>query len=305
MFQNYENRKAWCIIRWLVIGVVAGVFSSSVLCFLQPKLFESVSVVKVDETPGRSVDLSIMRAAQALRLTAYLSTRSLDDPDEILKLCKNTKIISRDGEVEIRVRSLNSFEARDIALELAWLFRGMEEEERHATVLLDLPLSDEDYVDAMERRMAVERLMNEACREAELGLQFRQVPFLVIQGNAKAKAIWNSESFQRQWNYHSEVTWEIAGGVKSDLPILSLVEYPIISDIPVSPNVMFYQQCGFLVGLAFGGLIGVKRSLRLKKSDGSVGSGDVNLPSYAETDPPDPTVFADSKSRPSSPEDEW
>ena len=208
-----ESGKAWCIIRWLAAGVFAGLLVSSVICFVKPRMFESSALVASVEPPGRTVDLSPVRAEQALRLTPERTLwaegeEGEEDPMAVVR--KNTRITAKEGVVEISVRSTNKFLARDLALELSWLFRGMDEEESLGSAADRSPSLPEEGEEPMAR-MAVEELMNGECIEAGLMTDFRAIPTLVAQGSLEAKKLWESESFRRHWAYYEKATWQSAG----------------------------------------------------------------------------------------------
>ncbi len=75
--------------------------------------------------------------------------------------------------------------------------------------------------------------------------------------------------------------------------------YPVIADMPSSPNVQIYQFSGLFVGFALGGLVGGFRCIRLKPSSISEDSSYNEVPAYAKVDPP-----PIQRVKP-CPEDEW
>lgn len=290
--------------RWLAAGVFAGLLVSSVICYMKPRMFESSAIVASDEPLGRTVDLSPVRAEQALRLTPEGMFWAEEEEDPIAVVYKNTRITAKDGVVEISVRSTDKFLARDLALELSWLFRSMDEEESLGSPADRLPSLPEEGAEAMGRMRVVE-LMNGECMEAGLITDFRAIPTLVAQGSLEAKRLWESESFRRHWDYYEKATWQSAGGPGSKLPPLPLVAYPLIADMPISPNIQLHHNIGLLAGLAFGGLIGHRRSLRIKLTENPGEAKPHRIPGYAEVAPPPLPGSPEAKDRPHSPEDDW
>ena len=267
-------------------------------------MFESSALVSSVEPPGRTVDLSPVRAEQALRLAPEGMLWAEGQEDPMAVVCKNTRITAKDGVVEISVRSTDKFLARDLALELSWLFRSMDEEESLGSATDRSPSLPEEGEEPMAR-MAVEEMMNGECMEAGLMTDFRAIPTLVAQGSLEAKKLWESESFRRHWDYYEKATWQSAGGPRSELPPLPLVAYPLIADMPISPNIQLHHHIGLLAGLAFGGLIGHRRSLRIKVNEDPGEAKPHRMPAYAEVAPPPLPGSPEAKNRPHSPEDDW
>ena len=261
MITGIEANRAWCAIKWSIVGGIAGLVVSSIICYFQPKKYDSRALVAANEEPGRTVFLSPTHAAQALRLTSDRIPPDPGDKELVLKLCEDTRIMAKDGFVEILVSRTNKVDARELALELAWLFRGMDAEQSLDVSVPDPPVPTDEELETMNRRRTVERLMDEECRETGEIPKFAMIPALVRLGSPKAEKVWKSESFQLHWKYHQDVTWEIAGEPRSQSPTLPLVGYPAIADKPSSPNVSLYQFSGMFVGFALGGLIGCRRSL--------------------------------------------
>jgi hypothetical protein len=305
MSAGSEPGKAWCIIFWLIIGAVTGLLVSSVICYLQPRVYESSAFVIAEETPGRMVELSPARAAQALRLTAFQIPRTARETGLVAMVCKGTRITEKDGVVEIRVRCPDKHEARELALELSYLFRSMDEEEKLSAPVPDPAPPTEAEKTALFERMQVADLMNEECQEAGCMADFRAVPALMARGSKEAEKVWNSESFQLHREYYEDATWKIAGVPRSSLPALPLAGYPMIGDAPVSPNVDRYLQCGLYAGFALGGFIGYRRSLRIKPSNSPRDLIPAAIPAYAEVAPPPVPGSPAWKKRTPSPEDDW
>lgn len=288
------------MINGLILGSIAGLVVSSIICYFQPKIYVSRALIAANEKPGRTVALSQAHAAQALRLTADLIPLDPGEQGLVSKLCEDTRITEKDDLVEILVSRTNKFDARELALEIAWLFRGMDAEQALDFSVPDPPSPTDAERELMDRRRTVERLMDEACRETGEIAKFRLVPALVEVGSPAAEQVWNSESFQRHWKFHHDATWEIAGEPRSQLPVLPLVEYPLIADTPSSPNVQLYQFSGLFVGFALGGLVGGLRCLRIKPSSFPEDPSPDEVPSYAKADP-----APLQRVKPRCPEDEW
>ncbi len=305
MDSRSQGRKAWCIIRWLVIGSIAGLVVASVISYGMPRMYESSASVKSTETPGKTVSLSAAHAAQALRLVTYQNPPNPGEHGRVAKVCENTHITAKDGIVQIRVRCTNKFKARDLALELAFLFRSMDEEESLASPVPDPLLLTDEEMDALDRRMKVEELMNDECREAGCVPVFRAVPTLRALGSPEAEKVWEMESFQLHWRYFADTTWQIAGGARSELPQLPLIGYPIIEDKPVSPNIDLYLQSGIAVGMAFGGLAGYFRSRKIKDTPFPADDGSSAIPAYAAIAPPPLPGTQEWRKPIPSPEDDW
>ena len=100
------------------MGVTAGLAVSSVICYVQPRMYESSAVLAANEIPGRTVALAPVHAAQALRLVAGRNSVSPSAIGEVFSVCENTRIKASKGAVEIHVRRTNKVDARDLALEL-------------------------------------------------------------------------------------------------------------------------------------------------------------------------------------------
>lgn len=300
MFTGIEGKRAWRAINWSILGGIAGLLVSSIICFLQPKKYVSRALVAANEKPGRTVSLSQPHAAQALRLASDLIPLNPGDQRLVSKLCEDTRITAKDGFVEILVSRTNKFDARELALELAWLFRGMDAEQALDFPVPDPPAPTDAEQESMSRRRTVERLMDDECRETGEISEFRLVPALVQLGSPAAVDVWKSESFQLHWEYHRNVTWEIAGEPRSKSPILPLVGYPVIADKPSSPIVHLYQSSGLFVGFALGGLVGYRRSLRINPSSIAEDPSYDPAPVNPEVDP-----LPIHRVKPRCPEDEW
>ncbi len=300
MISGIQNKRAWCVINWLILGCIAGLVVSSIICFFQPKMYVSRALLAANEKPGRTVALSQTHAAQALRLTSDLIPLDPGDQGIVSKLCEDTRITAKDDVVEILVSRTNKFDARELALEIAWLFRGMDVEQALDFPVPDPPAPTDAELELMKRRRTVERLMNEACRETGGISEFRLVPALVELGSPAAEEVWKLESFKRHWEFHQSTTWEIAGEPRSESPILPLVGYPVIADTPSSPNVHLHQTSGLFVGFALGWFVGYRRSLRIQPSSIPEHPSYNEVPAYAEVEPP-PL----QRVKPRCPEDEW
>jgi hypothetical protein len=286
MTNGIEQKRAWCVINGLILGCIAGLVVSSIICYFQPKIYVSRALIATNEKPGRKVALSQTHAAQALRLTSDLIRPDPGDQGLVSELCEDTRITAKDDCVEILVSRTNKFDARELALEIAWLFRGMDAEHALDFSVPDPPAPTDAELELMDRRRMVESFMDEACREAGEITNFRLVPALVQLGSPAAEEVWKSESFQRHWKFHQDATWEIAGEPRSQSQVLPLVGYPVIADTPSSPNVQLYQVSGLFVGFALGGFVGFRRSLRIKPSSTPEDPLSDEAPAYAEFDPP-------------------
>lgn len=300
MTNAIEPKRAWCVIKWLIFGCIAGLVVSSIICFLQPKKYVSRALIASNEKPGRTVALSQTHAAQALRLVSDLIRPDHGDQGLVSKLCEDTRITVKDDVVEILVSRTNKFEARELALEISWLFRGMDAEQALDFSVPDPPASTDAELEFMNRRRTVEHLMDEACQKTGEISEFRLVPALAQLGSPAAEELWKSEFFQRQWEFHRDASWEIAGEPRSRSPLLPLVGYPVIADTPSSPNVQLYQFSGLFVGFVLGGLVGGLRCIRIKPSSISANSSYNQVPAYAKVDPP-----PIQRVKPRCPEDEW
>ncbi|MEO5714378.1 MAG: hypothetical protein ABIT37_12900 [Luteolibacter sp.] len=239
---------------WMMAGLVIG----SVICFSRPKLYRSRTVLASNETRSGTVPLSPIHAAQALRLTAD-KLEGEPTAEKIADLCKHTQITAIRGAVVITVEHPWKFAAYEIANELMWLFRNMDEEVSLAQHSTDLPLRTESYLKLAQDRRKVEDLMKNDARDAINSSNYRMIPLLAANGSAPASELWKSESFQLHWKFHQNATGQLAGDPRSERPILPVLELPEIADVPASPRVQLYLQTGLLGGLLFGTFMGLRK----------------------------------------------
>ncbi len=166
------------ILGWVVTGLVVGWAVAAVICYVQPKRYQSRAVVAAKEKPGRTVELAPIHAAQLMRLTSDVIVWDQPVGEAIAEIRKRTRITASESGVEIVSGWPGKADARDIAVELAWLFRGMELEEQLGRHPVDLPDLTESDLRVREERRSVERIMKEETLEA-LGMwNFRKVPIL-------------------------------------------------------------------------------------------------------------------------------
>ncbi|MES2922883.1 MAG: hypothetical protein V4819_15115 [Verrucomicrobiota bacterium] len=297
MVDRNELSRLLPVARWTIAGSVIGIMVSAVICYLQPKMFRSQALIDAKEKPGRVVDLAPIHAAQAMRLTGDQIEWDKPVAETIAKLCKNTRITASKDGVMISVLNTNKFDAREIAFELAWLFRGMDAEEALANFPTELPSLTEQDHEMMSDRRVVEQIMKDESRQ-DAGLRyFEAVPLMAHRGSPEALALWQSESFQRQWKFREDLAEKLAGGPSFTSPRLPIIGYPELSDMPSSPRVALYLDAGLLSGLVLGLIVGIRRSDALESSrDGGETPGDNEFPNLPPARPP---------GRQSTPEDEW
>lgn len=283
---------------WMILGAIVGWGVSACMFYAAPVRFESAALVDAKERPGRSVGLAPIHAAQVIRLTRDRIQWDQPVAEAIDGLCKCTRITAHGDGVEIRVGRARNVHARDIALEIAWLFRGMDVEEALARQPVDLPpVTENDVVLQSERRLIEQVLGGETRDHIDGWIDFRLIPSLAARGNDDARKLWESESFQRQWKFLEDHHEKLAGGPPFASPPMRLVGLPDIADRPVSPQTRPYFSAGLLAGLAVGALVGFLRIRKMKFPAGEVMAGT----SSAIPKAPPPVASG----RRSTPEEEW
>jgi hypothetical protein len=264
MTEPNDTTTVIMIFSRIILGLIAGIVVSAIICYVQPKMFASRVLLAADERPGRTVALAPIHAAQVIRLTGDEIEWAEPPAELIAKIRKHTRITAVKDGVEITVTRTNKLDARTIAEELAWLFRGMDDEEHFAKNAADLPPLTDDDRQMMLRRRSVEQLMREEALQGINNWNFRMVPALARMGSTEAQSLWRSESFQRHWDFHQMATAQISCSTRTRPPVREMLLPPEISDIASSPQVELYLMIGSLSGIALGSLLGIRRSRRLE-----------------------------------------
>jgi hypothetical protein len=296
LFQSMESRREvaqlWTIGLCTLLGVVCGCMTAAVICYLQPKIYRSRAVIMTAEKQVGEMPLSRLRAAQICRLLELEEKLGEPESEIVEKLCRRVRIKAVSAGAEITAESTNKFDARDISLEAARLFRGMKEESSLALKSEGLQSMGELERGWLSKRKAVEDLMRDESMEVGLGPYFDGVWPLALKGQPGAKTLWESESFQLHWKFHEEATRQLTHEAESAR--FPVIELPQLADRPSSPNVELHLQLGLLAGTLVGVLVGVRRSRHAPLVHTDSKSSDEPAPSPRGSDA---TVV--------SPEDEW
>ncbi len=291
MGQVRNLAQTWKILQWTLIGLMCGWMTGTTICLMKPTLYRSRAVIAKSEKTDQELTLSIRRAAQISRLLELRMKWGMSEPEIIERLRRNVRFKPLADRVEITAADHFKEDARDIALELGRLFRGMDEEHRLDEKSADLsPMGEKEEV-LMMNRNKIERLMQDELDEAGKGRSIDRIWRLVCDGEPEAKAAWQSESFQLHWKYYEDATSVLIGEPVS--PMLPLIEIPTIAEAPFSTNVDLHIQPGLLLGTLLGALVGVRRSRSLS-----------NVTDPIEAAPLPPALTGTSAPV-YSPEDEW
>jgi hypothetical protein len=296
--------RARCFLLWAALGGGAGLITSAIYTYLQPRIYQSTARIAAQEHRGRTVELSTIHAAQALQLVSRAGNDG-SRADEVSRIRAHTHITAGDGWVDIRVLSTDNVEACQLAFELAYLFRGMDEEQQLAGTTSELrPLSDEQ-LKVLQLRQQVARLMNHACREGGLPPVFQIIPTQANRGLPPAQALWASEDFQRHYKYHEQLTWQICGDQGPTGTPLPLLQAPDIAIEPFSPKVDLLLSRGLVAGAVMGALLGWRRGRRIQQNHLPPHNHPPSTPAYAQVEPPPLPGSTTRKHRPHFPEDDW
>ena len=244
--------------KWTLIGAVGGWMTVSVICYLNPLLYHSTAVVATSDVPGRELPLSPRRAAQISRLLELKLKLGKPESEIIDKLRRHVRFTSGQGRVEIQVDYTNKEDARDIALEAARLFRGLDEEATFTRRSADLPPMGEKEERLVWDRDKVERLMKDELEAGGQGRSLDQAWRRVCDGDAAAKEVWQSESFQMHWKFHQDATARLIGEPVSAM--LPMIEIPQMAKKASFLNVALFVQVGLWSGTLIGLLVGIRRS---------------------------------------------
>lgn len=295
----------WVITRSIVLWGVLGLLFSAVICYVTPKRFASQAVLEANEKVGRSVKLSPLHAAYAIRLARDESHDDPPDANDIADVCDHTRIRASEGIVKIEVKNTNKVFARDLAMELTSIFRSMDEEESLAKFPSNLQKLTENQKELLEVRSSLTGLMNDAV-EATVGIRnFRAIHTLSEKGQPEADALWKSADFQRQWIFFNEISEKLAPETKSQLPKLTIVGFPMIAEKVASPDVNLYLRSGLFIGLAFGGFMGARRVSKMGYSTGKTDETGVTKCPEFDQNPQESHQGLARAQRESTPEEEW
>jgi len=241
---------------WLVCGILLGSVVGLSIHLSKPKHFESTAVVAEGFQETGETKLSPTHAKLIAR---NLGGSLLTDPQSIHE---GTLIKAVDGKVRITVRSINRYDAREIAREAARLFRSIDHEQDLMLEPVEIHhLSDEDRV-AAEDGTRLRALL--ATQASESGIaDFLSVPGLAKEGSAPALALLANEDFSRRFNRYQEIAVPLGlEGVPGQpiTPHAPLLEEPELAmtpaSEPISPSVWYAILGGLIAGLVGGVLFG-------------------------------------------------
>jgi hypothetical protein len=272
----------WWMACWVVGGLFAGAFIGGLICFVQPKLYASTAVV-AEAGHGEGGEKIALAHVQALKIvrTLYLDKKwGLPIEQAAQKLSEGLVLQTAPEGVSIEVRHANKEDARDIAREAAWVFRGTATERN----LGNIPVKFEPYAESqselVSKRARLGTWMDDLAREAGVN------GFMVVSrnGGASEQSLWNSEDFQQRRKTYlewSEQLDPIPGTEGSEpLPLLKQAELPqgVVSPIP-----WIYTRSGGLCGLLAGSLIGVARQRKRAAASAAKGPAAPAAPAAAPT----------------------
>lgn len=292
MAQAKDGAQIWKILQWTLIGSMCGLMMGATICFLKPKLYRSRAVIAKSEKSDQETTLSVRRAAQISRLLDLGMKWGISEPEIIERLRRNVRFKPLADRVEITAVDIFKEDARDIALELGRLFRGMDEERFLDGKPAELSPMGEEELLLIRNRIKIEGLMQDELDEAGKGRSIDRIWRLVCDGEAESKAMWEAESFQLHWKYYEDATSRLIEEPVS--PMLPMIEVPAIAEKAFSPNVDLHLQPGLLLGTLVGVLFGVRRSRLLPNVPDPIVASPQLPPSLTENPPP---AY--------SPEDDW
>ena len=277
-------------VTWIICGALLGCVVGLAISLSRPKLFESTAVVAGGFQETGKTKLSITHAKLIAR---NLGGSLLADPKSI---SENTLVRAEDGKVRITAKSINRYDAREIARETSRLFRSIEHEQDLMLEPVEIHrFSDADRAAAEDGARIRTLLVSQA---SEAGIpDFLTIPSLAKEGSAPALALLADEDFSRRFSRYQEIAVPLGlEGVPGQpvTPHPPLLEEPQLAMTPANEKTSPATKYAILGGIA-AGIIGgmVFGRLPIKPPASSP------LPTYPE--PPRPPAVPLTK--PESPQD--
>jgi hypothetical protein len=248
----------WWMVCWVVGGLIVGTGIGGLICAVQPKLYASRAVVAEagHGMGGEEIALAPIHALKIVRSLDLDQKWGISIQQAAKKLSENLVLRTVPEGVSMEMRHPNKEDARDIAREAAWVFRGTASERN----LANLPVKFEPYAESQNeltiKRAQLGSWMDDLAREAGVG------SFMIVnrKGSSAEQGLWNSEDFQQRRKTYLEWSDQLDPIPGSEgtqpLPLLKPAE---LARTAVSPIPWIYTWGGGLCGLLAGTLIGVSR----------------------------------------------
>lgn len=187
-------------VGWILGGLVVGVLVATVIGFMIPIRFESRAIVASAERTEGEIHLSL---TQAKLIEREYELKQLGDDSETIS--RNTRLRRTPAGIEILVTSSNKENARNIALEGARRFRSLRHERGLAGRTVEVRAFDSMDPELLKDAVVLRRLLAEQARAAGFG-NFLEISSKVTAGNASAKALAESEDFNRRFARYEEIS---------------------------------------------------------------------------------------------------
>lgn len=220
-------------ISWIVGGFVAGFAAYLIIAFQIEPRYYSRAVVEWDESAHPPLPIS---RAHARLIVRNLKPRLLESAESIRT---NTHIRPLGGgETEIVVLARTPFDARDVALEAARLYRGIAHQKSIASFNAPIPDLPDEKDARMQDLSTLSTLLSEQAREHDFtGLL--QLLTEAEKNSAPARALLADEDFGRRLTRFKEISAEIAmsglPGEPFSIPPEILVEPQMAGNSVTSP----------------------------------------------------------------------
>ena len=246
------KRFWWILLALLPVGALLGLLAAAVVTYLMPKKYESVAVLQIPSNPASSpVDMaaevaiversaSLEQVIDSLDLTSRWNLPKQEALDALRKCLAITR--TDDGKrITVRCEHTSSEDARDIAAEVTTIYQ----KSRAASSLR----AKEQAIGAASKAVLDLQASIEQGKEALSGY----VGGLGKDGRDISDVKSKLDADQKSLDEMVKKRVELAAMIP---PEVTLVEKPVISQIPCSPKVTGNLVTGAAAGAVFLPLLG-------------------------------------------------